>query len=108
LVVTKVFLNAQFYLLLLYSYKIHLSEKIHIAGISRVTGIAKTWLQKYVNEKYENIPWHDLGDLVSGVIAARDASMVWSDISARPSFCAKRPKCTNPALPVRFFGSGRV
>jgi predicted DNA-binding transcriptional regulator AlpA len=27
-----------------------------MAGISRVTGISKRWLQKYINEKYENIP----------------------------------------------------
>lgn len=33
-----------------------LLEKIPIAGISRVTGISETWLQKYINEKYENIP----------------------------------------------------
>ncbi|QTA91067.1 Uncharacterized protein dnm_071320 [Desulfonema magnum] len=31
-------------------------EKIPIAGISRVTGISEPWLQKYINEKYENIP----------------------------------------------------
>jgi IS1 family transposase len=33
-----------------------LLEKILMAGISRVTGISKPWLQKYINEKYENIP----------------------------------------------------
>jgi transposase-like protein len=33
-----------------------LLEKIPMAGISRVTGISKRWLQKYINEKYENIP----------------------------------------------------
>ena len=33
-----------------------LLEKIPIAGISRVTGISEQWLQKYINEKYENIP----------------------------------------------------
>ena len=33
-----------------------LLEKIPIAGISRVTGISEPWLQKYINEKYENIP----------------------------------------------------
>ena len=33
-----------------------LSEKIPIAGISRVTGISEPRLQKYINEKYENIP----------------------------------------------------
>ena len=32
-----------------------LLEKIPIAGISRVTGISEPWLQKYINEKYENI-----------------------------------------------------
>ena len=32
-----------------------LLEKIPIAGISRVTGISETWLQKYINNKYENI-----------------------------------------------------
>ena len=33
-----------------------LLEKIPIAGISRVTGISEPWLQKYINEKYENTP----------------------------------------------------
>jgi len=32
-----------------------LLEKIPLAGISRVTGISEPWLQKYVNEKYDNI-----------------------------------------------------
>ena len=35
-----------------------LLEKIPIAGISRVTGISESWLQHYVNEKYENIDKH--------------------------------------------------
>ena len=33
-----------------------LLEKIPIAGIARVTGISETWLQKYINRKYEEIP----------------------------------------------------
>jgi len=33
-----------------------LLAKLPLAGISRVTGISESWLQKYVNEKYENIP----------------------------------------------------
>jgi len=33
-----------------------LLEKIPIAGISRVLDISEPWLQKYINEKYENIP----------------------------------------------------
>ena len=33
-----------------------LLEKIPIAGISRVAGISEPRLQKYINEKYENIP----------------------------------------------------
>ena len=32
-----------------------LLEKIPIAGISRVTRISEPWLQKYINDKYENI-----------------------------------------------------
>ena len=32
-----------------------LLEKIPIAGISRVTGISEPWLQKYINNEYENI-----------------------------------------------------
>jgi insertion element IS1 protein InsB len=32
-----------------------LLEKIPIAGISRVTGISETWLQQYINNKYEGI-----------------------------------------------------
>ena len=32
-----------------------LLEKIPIVGISRVTGISETWLQKYINNKYDNI-----------------------------------------------------
>jgi transposase-like protein len=33
-----------------------LPEKILIAGISRVTDISEPWLQKYINEKYEDTP----------------------------------------------------
>ena len=32
-----------------------LLEKIPIAGISRVTEISEPWLQKYINNEYENI-----------------------------------------------------
>jgi len=31
-------------------------EKIPIAGISRVTGISESWLQRYINRKYERVP----------------------------------------------------
>lgn len=30
-----------------------LKEKLSLAGIARVTGISKTWLQRYVNRLYE-------------------------------------------------------
>ncbi len=33
-----------------------LLEKISLAGIARVTGVSETWLQTYVNKKYDNIP----------------------------------------------------
>jgi insertion element IS1 protein InsB len=33
-----------------------LPENLPLAGISGVTGISEVWLQKYINEKYENIP----------------------------------------------------
>ena len=33
-----------------------LLEKIPIAGISRVTDISEPWLQRYINQKYEDIP----------------------------------------------------
>ena len=33
-----------------------LLEKIPLAGIVRVVGVSKRWLQYYVNDKYENIP----------------------------------------------------
>ena len=33
-----------------------LLEKIPLAGISRVTGISESWLQEYVNKKYESTP----------------------------------------------------
>jgi transposase-like protein len=33
-----------------------LLEKIPIAGISRVTDISEPWLQKYINQKYEDTP----------------------------------------------------
>ena len=32
-----------------------LFEKLPLAGIVRVTGVSETWLQKYVNRKYEQI-----------------------------------------------------
>jgi insertion element IS1 protein InsB len=32
-----------------------LLEKISLAGISRSLGISETWLQKYVNKKYQNV-----------------------------------------------------
>jgi IS1 family transposase len=33
-----------------------LLEKIPLAGICRVAGISKPWLQRYVNDKYDSIP----------------------------------------------------
>ena len=33
-----------------------LLERISLAGIARVVGVSKRWLQKYVNEKYNDIP----------------------------------------------------
>lgn len=33
-----------------------LLEKIPLAGISRVVNVSETWLQKYVNIKYEQVP----------------------------------------------------
>lgn len=33
-----------------------LLEKLPLAGIVRVTGVSETWLQQYVNRKYEQIP----------------------------------------------------
>ena len=33
-----------------------LLEKIALAGIVRATGVSERWLQKYVNEKYKNVP----------------------------------------------------
>lgn len=33
-----------------------LLEKIPLAGIARVVGVSEPWLQKYVNEKYQNVP----------------------------------------------------
>ena len=33
-----------------------LLEKIPLAGIARVAEVSESWLQEYVNKKYENIP----------------------------------------------------
>jgi transposase-like protein len=33
-----------------------LLEKLPLAGIVRVTGVSESWLQNYVNKKYEEIP----------------------------------------------------
>ena len=33
-----------------------LLEKLPLAGIVRVTGVSETWLQTYVNAKYDAIP----------------------------------------------------
>jgi insertion element IS1 protein InsB len=33
-----------------------LYEKIPLAGICRVTGVSESWLQNYVNKKYESVP----------------------------------------------------
>jgi insertion element IS1 protein InsB len=33
-----------------------LLEKLSLAGIARVTGVSETWLQTYVNNKYEQVP----------------------------------------------------
>ncbi len=35
-----------------------LLERVPLAGIARVAGVSERWLQKYVNEKYENIHRH--------------------------------------------------
>jgi len=33
-----------------------LLERLSLAGIVRVTGVSESWLQTYVNDKYEKIP----------------------------------------------------
>ncbi len=33
-----------------------LLEKIPLAGIARTAKVSESWLQKYVNEKYETVP----------------------------------------------------
>jgi insertion element IS1 protein InsB len=33
-------------------------EKMPLAGIARVCDVSATWLQEYVNRKYESIPQH--------------------------------------------------
>jgi hypothetical protein len=33
-----------------------LLEKIPLAGIARVVGISASWLQNYVNQKYQDTP----------------------------------------------------
>ncbi len=33
-----------------------LLEKLPLAGTARVTGVSETWLQNYVNHKYEQVP----------------------------------------------------
>jgi transposase-like protein len=33
-----------------------LLERIPLAGIARVTGVSESWLQTYVNAKYDNVP----------------------------------------------------
>ena len=33
-----------------------LLEKIPLAGIARVVGVSETWLQGYINAKYEQVP----------------------------------------------------
>lgn len=33
-----------------------LLERIPLAGIARLTGVSERWLQKYVNDKYDNVP----------------------------------------------------
>ena len=33
-----------------------LLEKISLAGIARAVGVSETWLQDYVNKKYEEVP----------------------------------------------------
>ena len=33
-----------------------LLERISLAGIARVVGVSKRWLQNYVNNKYDDIP----------------------------------------------------
>lgn len=33
-----------------------LLEKVPLAGIARVEGVSESWLQRYVNQKYESVP----------------------------------------------------
>ena len=33
-----------------------LLERISLAGIARVTGVSESWLQSYVNQKYQDVP----------------------------------------------------
>lgn len=47
-----------------------LLERIALAGIARVTGVAESWLQKYVNHKYEQLPKE------TEVLAKRKAKLI--------------------------------
>ena len=33
-----------------------LCERLPLAGVCRAVGVSESWLQEYVNEKYENVP----------------------------------------------------
>jgi len=35
-----------------------LLERVSLAAITRIVGVSKFWLQRYVNKKHESIPRH--------------------------------------------------
>jgi len=59
-----------------------LLEKIPIAGISRVTGIWKPWLQKYINKKYDRISQKIEAEKKKGSLTIQCDEM-WSFVGAK-------------------------
>lgn len=59
-----------------------LLERISIAGISRVTGISETWLQKYINSKYESILTEVVVNYISGSLIVQCDEM-WSFVQSK-------------------------
>jgi predicted Zn finger-like uncharacterized protein len=63
-----------------------LLERISLRGIARATGVSITWLQNYVNQKYQQVPWQvedvdHADEEIDGIILELDE--LWSFVNCK-------------------------
>jgi hypothetical protein len=60
-----------------------LLERIPLACIARITGVSERWLQKYVNDKYDNVPQRVIVSQKSKGRLTIECDEVWSFVKQK-------------------------